>query len=284
MVKIITDSSPLIPPDQAKGMGFDVLPLSVSINGQTYLDLVDISNKDFVDLVNQYGKQGQHPTSSQPAIGSIIDAMNSYPDTEILMLAMADGLSGTYRSACSAAKISENADNITVINTKTLAGPHQYLTLKALEYAKQGMTAKEIVDKLTPSIQHCTSYLIPQDFGFLRRGGRLTPIAAAIGSMLKIVPVLVQTDDGCRIEKLALKRTFSAGIDAVANSIRKKFDINENYTIYIMHSETEELAQKAKTLLAEHFPTVPSKILSLGPAFTVQGGPYCVAIQLILRQ
>ncbi|MBR5485036.1 MAG: DegV family protein [Oscillospiraceae bacterium] len=222
MVKIITDSSPLISPEQAKEMGFDVLPLSVSINGQTYLDLVDISNKYFVDLVNKYGKEGQHPTSSQPAIGSIIDAMNSYPDTEILMLAMTDGLSGTYRSACSAAKISENADNITVINTKTLAGPHQYLTLKALEYANMGMTAKEIVDKLQPSIDNSASYLIPQDFGFLRRGGRLTPIAAAIGSMLKIVPVLVQTDDGCRIEKLALKRTFSAGIDAVANSIRKK--------------------------------------------------------------
>ncbi|MBR5485035.1 MAG: DegV family protein [Oscillospiraceae bacterium] len=283
MVKIITDSSPLISPADAKEMGFQSVPLSVTLKGETYVELVDINNKEFVELVNKYGKEGHHPTSSQPSIGSMLDAMNSYPaDQELLVLTMSDVLSGTHRSACSAAQLADHPENITVLDTKTLAGPHRYLTLKALEYANQGMSVKEIVDKLQPSMENCVSCLIPNDFGFLKRGGRLTPLAATIGGVLKIVPVLLHTENG--LEKLAIKRTFAAGVDAVANAMRTKLNINENYNLYVMHSETMELAEKAKMLLAGHFPNVPCEIISLGPAFTVQGGPSCVAIQAILRQ
>ena len=75
------------------------------------------------------------PTSSQPAIGEVVAMYEQHPEEEILNIAMADGLSGTYNSAVAAAGMCENADRITVLNTRTLCGPHRYLVEKALEMA-----------------------------------------------------------------------------------------------------------------------------------------------------
>lgn len=127
MVRIITDSSTLYTVEEGKKMGVDILSLCVSI--------ADLEGRDLqIDMDAFYGEiaKGNHPSSSQPPVGEVMEAYEQYPEDEIINISMADGLSGTYQSACGAKVSVDNADNITVFNTETLCGPHRYMLEKAV--------------------------------------------------------------------------------------------------------------------------------------------------------
>ena len=275
MVRIITDSSTLFTTDEAKEMGIDVLPLCVNIGDLEGRDL-QIDMNDFYNRI----ANGGIPKSSQPPIGEVMDAYEKYPEDEIINIAMADGLSGTYQSACGAKEMVDNKENITVINTKTLCGPHRYMVQKALQMKKEGSTAKEIIAWLEHVREHQESFLIPQDFDFLRRGGRLTPMAATFASTLKLKPIMTQTPDGCRLDKYAIKRNMKQAVGAVIERLKKK-GVDAKHIIYVSHANVLEDAKKVIQILKEHFPGVEIIMLDLGAAFVTQGGPKCVAIQYI---
>ena len=275
MVRIITDSSTLFTADEAKEMGIDVLPLCVNIGDLEGRDL-QIDMNDFYNRI----ANGGIPKSSQPPIGEVMDAYEKYPEDEIINIAMADGLSGTYQSACGAKEMVDNKENITVINTKTLCGPHRYMVQKALQMKKEGSTAKEIIAWLEHARENQESFLIPQDFDFLRRGGRLTPMAATFASTLKLKPIMTQTPDGCRLDKYAIKRNMKQAVGAVIERLKKK-GVDAKHIIYVSHANVLEDAKKVIQILKEHFPEVEIIMLDLGAAFVTQGGPKCVAIQYI---
>ncbi|WP_458407066.1 DegV family protein [Anaerotignum sp.] len=275
MVKIITDSSTLYPPTEGKKLGFDVMPLCVSI--------ADLEDRDLlVDMDVFYSKiaEGNHPRSSQPPVGEVMEAYEAYPEDEIINIAMADGLSGTYQSACGARESVDNKDNIVVFNSKTLCGPHRYMVEKAQKMAEEGKSAKEILDWLEYASEHHESFLIPQDFDFLRRGGRLTPMAAAFGSVLKLKPIMKQTDDGKKLDKFGVKRTMKAVVATIIEHL-KKADLDSRHILYVSHARVPEDAKKVVEQLKEAFPEVEYHILDLGAAFVTQGGPGCVAVQYI---
>ena len=275
MVKIITDSSPLYTPEEGKKMGFDVMPLCVSI--------ADLDDRDLlVDMDVFYGEiaEGNHPHSSQPPIGEVMDTYEAYPNDVIINIAMADGLSGTYQSACGARESVDNKENIIVFNTKTLCGPHRYMVEKAQKMKEEGKTAQEIMGWLEYASEHHESFLIPQDFDFLRRGGRLTPMAAAFGSVLKLKPIMTQTKDGKKLDKFAVKRTMKAAVGAIIDHM-KEVNIGEKHMVYVSHARALHDAEKAMAQLKEAFPEAEYQMLDLGAAFVTQGGPQCVAIQYI---
>ena len=275
MVKIITDSSTLYIPEEGKKLGFDVMPLCVNI--------ADLEDRDLlVDMDIFYGKiaEGNHPRSSQPPVGEVMEIYEAYPDDEIINIAMADGLSGTYQSACGARESVENKDNIVVFNSKTLCGPHRYMVEKAQKMVEEGKSAKEILDWLEYASEHHESFLIPQDFDFLRRGGRLTPMAAAFGSVLKLKPIMKQTDDGKKLDKFGVKRTMKAVVAIIIEHL-KKSELDSRHVLYVSHARVPEDAKKVVEQLKEAFPEVEYHILDLGAAFVTQGGPGCIAIQYI---
>ncbi|MBQ7794944.1 MAG: DegV family protein [Lachnospiraceae bacterium] len=277
MVQIITDSSTLYKIDEAQSKGFEAVPLCVSIGDWDGRDL-HMDYDRFYDTI----KSGQHPKSSQPPIGDVVDAFEKYPNDEIINISMADGLSGTYQSACSAREMVEHKDNITVINSRTLCGPHRYMVTMAQKMKEEGKTAKEIIDWVVQKSHETHSWLIPQDFGFLRRGGRMTPTAAAIGSVLKLKPVLTLTEDCKKLDKFAIKRTFSSAVKAVLDSLdAKKF--NKDYIFYVVHARAHKDCQMAVDMIKKAFPEVEVQTYELSHAFITQGGPQCVAIQYIKR-
>ena len=195
---------------------------------------------------------------------------------------MADGLSGTYQSACSAREMVDNKENVTVINSRTLCGPHRYMVTMAQKMKEEGKSAKEIIDWVTKKSFETDSWLIPQDFGFLRRGGRMTPAAATIGSVLKLKPVLTLTEDCKRLDKFAIKRTFSAAVKSIVDSLAdKKFD--KDYIFYVVHARAHKDCQTAVDLIKKAFPEVEIQTYELSHAFITQGGPACVAIQYIKK-
>lgn len=277
MVQIITDSSVLYTIEQAREKGFEAVPLCVNIG--------DFEGRDMhIDMEAFYGriKAGQTPKSSQPPIGEVVDVYEKYSDAEIINISMADGLSGTYQSACMAKEMVENRDKITVINSKTLCGPHRYMVEKAQQMKEDGCSAKEIIDWVNMATENHESFLIPQDFDFLRRGGRLTPVAATLGSVLKLKPIMTQTPDGKKLDKYGIKRTMSAAFKTVVEHLKEK-QIGTNYVIYVAHAEAPKDAENAKELIAKEIPGADIRMLDLGAAFVTQGGPQCVAIQYIIK-
>lgn len=277
MVKIITDSSALYTEEEAKELGFTAVPLCISIDDWNLRDLK-------VDMDKFYGKikEGFAPKSSQPPIGEVVEAYELFPEDEVINISMADGLSGTYQSACSAKEMVDHNENITVFNSKTLCGPHRYMVENAVAMAKSGKGKEEILAWLQEKADTAASFLMPQDFDFLRRGGRLTPLAATIGGFLRLLPVLKQTDDGMRLDKFAVKRTLSSAVGSIVKHM-EKIQLDEKYTVYISHANVLQDAKKAEEIIKKRFPKVEIKMYKLSPAFVTQGGPGCIAIQYIQK-
>ena len=277
MIQIITDSSSLYTPSEARQAGFESVPLCVSIGDSHERDLL-------LDMEEYYRKieQGLLPTSSQPPLGDVIEAFEAYAGSSIINISMADGLSGTYQTACGAREMVKNKDQITVFNSRTLCGPHRYMVTQAQKMKEDGCSFQEILDWLERAARNTESFLIPQDFSFLKRGGRLTPLAAATGIVLKLKPIMKLTEDGTRLDKFGVKRTMISAAQSIIEYLREK-ELGSQHILYISHATALEDAQKMKVLFEQAFPDLEVVILELSAVFVAQGGPRCVAIQYIKR-
>ena len=277
MVRIVSDSSTLYSPTQAREAGFAVSPLSVTIAGNTYREFEEISSRQFVEIIHQ----GHMPTSSQPAIGEVSGLYEEFAGEPILNIAMADGLSGTYRSAVAAAELCDNAGDITVINTRTLCGPHRHMVQTAVAMAKAGADKDSILAWLNSRMDSAKSYLIPADFDYLRRGGRLSPLVSQVGKMVGLAPIMTQTDDGCRLTVASIRRGYNAAVKYVAEALQKK-GIGEGWRVYIAHAAEADKVELTLKTLTQALPGANILVVDLSPAFITQGGPGCLAIQYVL--
>lgn len=277
-MRIITDTSAMYTPEEAKAHDIDLLPLSVTINGKTYKEYVDIMPEAFIEEI----KKGGMPSSSQPPIGKTMETFEKYPDEEMIVLNMADGLSGTYASTLAAKNSMDHADAIHVINTMTLCGPHRYLVDLAIQMRDAGASTQEIINDIHKHIADTKSFLIPADFEFLKKGGRLSPMAAKVGGMLKIVPVLELSEDGKTLEKFAIKKTEKGALKTVIKFFSER-GVDERYKIYITHAGDLEKAKRYEALLREAFPKTEMEIIELSPVFITHGGPGAIAIQMIVK-
>lgn len=275
MVQIITDSSTLYTLEEARALGFEAVPLCVSIGDMEGRDLL-------VDMDDFYARieRGEIPHSSQPPLGDVLEVFDKYEDTEIINISMADGLSGTYQTACSAKEMSKNRKRITVFNSMTLCGPHRYMVEKAQQMKEKGCSGKEILAWLEKAKERTKSFLIPQDFAFLKRGGRLTPMAATLGSLLKLKPIMTLTDDCKKLDKFAVKRTMKAAVGAVIDHLKTR-KLDKRHILYVVHANALEDAKNVVAQLKEVFSEVEIHIHDLSPVFVTQGGPKCIAIQYI---
>ena len=276
MVRIVSDTSTLYSTGQARDAGFRVSPLTVTIAGKTYREFDEISSEEFVEII----RQGHMPTSSQPAIGEVEQLYNSFPEDEILNIAMAHGLSGTYTSAIAAAQLCDHAENITVVNTRTLCGPHRYMVEKALEWADLGLTVAQIEEKLGELMDSAKSFLVPADFDYLRRGGRLSPLVSYVGKAVNLTPIMTQTETGERLTIAGIRRGYSHAVKFIAREL-EKHGIGEGWRVYISHAGAMDKAKQTLETLKETMPGAYYEILPLSPAFITQGGPGCVAVQYV---
>lgn len=276
MVRIVSDTSTLYSTAQAREAGFAVSPLSVHIADKSYREFDKISAEEFVALINQ----GNMPTSSQPAIGEVAALYDEFSQDEVLNIAMAAGLSGTYSGAVAAAELSGNPQNVTVLNSRTLCGPHRYLVENAVKMAGEGHSLREIVERTEELMNTAKSYLIPADFAYLRRGGRLSPLVSYVGQFTHLAPVMTQTEDGTQLTVAGVRPSFLHAIKYVIKALHSR-GVGEGWRIYISHGAAAHLAEKAHKLLSAVFPAATFEILPLSPAFITQGGPECVAVQVI---
>lgn len=277
MIKIVTDSSSLFTIEEGRKKGIEALPLCVNIGDHDYRDL-QVDMEEFYGLI----AKGHVPTSSQPPIGDVLEAYETFQDCQIINITMAEGLSGTYETACAAKEMMERSDHITVFNSRTLCGPHRYMVEQSQKMVEEGASYDQIMIFLEYAANHQESFLIPQDFSFLKRGGRLTPLAAAFGSILRLKPIMIQTRDGKRLDKFDVGRTLSSAMKNIIKHMRGKF-IDSSYICYVSHANALADAKKVQALLEAAFENIEIRMMPLSAAFVTQGGPKCIAVQYIKR-
>lgn len=271
-MRIITDTGSLLSQKRADELNVDLIPLQVEINGKNYRDYFEISTQDYIEAI----KHGV-PNSSQPAIGDVMKCFEANPDG--LYIAMTSGLSSTYISAVGIA----NSDfpKVTVFNSKTLAGTQQYLVELASQLSKT-LDKDEIVKKLEHCLTQCKSYLIPVDFDYLKRNGRLSPLAALMSGLLKIKPIVYHVPGMEKLDKFGVARTWNQAIDSIIEDMRKE-NINHNHAIYVSHADNLGIAEQFASHIRSAFENMDVIISLLSPVMITQGGPGCVSVQYILK-
>lgn len=276
-MRIITDTASLFTPEEGQKLGIIVIPACVLIGDRAYKDFEDISSEDFLEVV----AAGKTPTSSQPAIGDVLEIFENVHE-EILHLSLGDGLSGAYQNAVGAKNCLDENTHIHVVDTKTLAGPQHYLVQKALKLKEEKLDILKIKEELQKCIESSISFVIPADFNFLKRSGRLTPIAAKISALIKIVPVMTQTEDKKRITPFVIKRSVKSATEAIIAHL-KTLKIDENYIISVCHAGTCEKAKEVLQQLKTQFNNTAIEMFQLSPALITHGGPGCIVIQAIRK-
>lgn len=280
MVRIMSDTSTQYTIAEGRELGITISPLSVTIAGRSYREFEEISSREFLDII----AQGNIPTSSQPALGEVIGNYESLAGDEIINITMADGLSGTYESAVMAADQAENASDITVVNSRTLCGPERYMVQRAASMAHDGSTAAEILDVIEKVSSSTKSFLIPADFDYLRRGGRINERAGRVMGLLKITPLLTQTPDGRRLDLAGVHRAKKLLLRSIVSAFSSHgLDDGDGWRVTIGHADYPERAKLIRDHLRSAFPRIELELLELGPAFITQGGPRCVSVQAVQK-
>ena len=276
-MKIITNTASSLTREEGKQLGIIVLPVSVSLGGRSLRDYIDIDSDRFVHLLHG----DEMPVSSQPSIGDMMAELEN-TDEESIMLTVADGLSGEYSTAMGLRENLPNRDNIFVINSRSLAGPLRYMAVKAARLRDQGASAGEIVSQIRACAQSTISYVIPTDFNYLRKSGRITNMTSRIGSALHLLPVLTQTADHRRISFMTVRRTWKSAVGAIITSL-KDTGIDDRYLISIAYADKKDLAAKVRRQILESFPRTQNEILQLSPSLITHGGPGCIVVQAVLK-
>ena len=276
-MKIIADTATLFAPSEGEAQGLTIIPIDVSINNKSYKEYADISADEFLKHI----QAGGIPSTSQPALGDILDVFES-GDEEMLFLTLGDGLSGAYQTALSARNCVQDPQRIHIINSKTLGGPLRYLAKKAAALNARGLSAEKIKEELAVSIESSVSFVIPEDFNFLRRSGRLTPITAKVGGALKLLPVLTQTEDKMRIKPVSIKRGWKSATHTIIQRLQA-IGVDHEYLISVSHAGTYQKAVAVLTQIKEVFADTETEILSLSPGLMTHGGPGCIVVQAIRK-
>lgn len=278
MIKIVTDSASLYSKPEAIEQGMNSAPLSVNIGNESYRDYEEVHTMQLI----QWIKQGKIPSTSQPSIGEKVEIYDEFIQEgyEIIDITMADGLSGTYQSALQAKDACSDPDKVTVYNSKTLCVPERLMVDKANAMAKAGATKEEILAMLDEASATEVSFLTPIDFEFLVRGGRTNNAAAIVGGLLKLIPVVRKTDDGTRLNKFTITRTYKRAIHNMIFHFKER-NADETYTFGVAHAMNEDLAFMMRDALLKEFPGAKVIVVPLSPSFVTQGGPGCVSMHMI---
>ncbi len=223
-IAIMTDSNSGIMPSEADKYGIYVLPMPVIIDGKTYYEGVNISLEEF------YGKQssGAVISTSQPSPGNVTAMWNDILAThdELVFIPMSSSLSNTCQTALILAQDEPYKGRVFVVDNRRISVTQAMSVLDAQTLAKAGNTAQEIKDILEKEALDATIYIAVDTLEYLKKGGRITPAAAAVGTVLRLKPVL--TIQGEKLDSYAKTRGMKSAFQTMLNAL--KDDINARFS------------------------------------------------------
>ncbi len=221
-VAIVTDTNSGITPEFAKEIGVTVVPMPFLINGEEYFENITLTQEKFYKEI----MSGADVSTSQPNINSVADVWRELLKThdEVVHIPMSSGLSGSCATATSFAK--EFNGKVEVVDNHRISVTQKQSVIDAVNLAKEGKSAKEIKDYLMETSMNASIYIMLTTLKYLKKGGRITPAAALIGSLLQIKPVL--TIQGEKLDKFCQVMNYSQGkkrmIDQMVKELETRFD------------------------------------------------------------
>ena len=277
-MQIVTDSGTdlRLPAGEKAELNIHTIPLTVTLDGISYREGVDIEHKDFYPLLE---KSGNLPTTSQPSAGEFAEIYRELAktDSEILSIHMTSGLSGTFNSAVEGAKLVPEA-NVTHIDTKTLTAAAGWQVYAAARALKAGWTKEEILG-LAKRIGEATDCMYSlAELKYLIHGGRISHMKGLIASMLKLKPLIgVEKVNGTYIQ-LGQARTFRRALKGLANLITEKHAEGSKLMVQVLHSNNPEGAEMLHDMVDNLFDCT---WLPIGPMSLTLGahtGPSMVGV------
>ena len=242
-VAIVTDSNSGITQKEAKKLGVYVLPMPFTVDNETYLEDVNLTQKEFYEKL----KGNADIFTSQPSPESVMNMWNDLLKNydEIVHIPMSSGLSGSCQTAMMLAQDYE--DKVYVVNNQRISVTQRQSVLDALELAKRGKTAAEIAKILEDDKFNSSIYIMLDTLHYLKKGGRITPAAAALGTLLRLKPVL--QIQGEKLDAFAKARTSNQGksimLSAIKNDMENRFKVDPADVHFQMaHTDSEEAIQQ----------------------------------------
>jgi len=222
-IRIVTDSNSGITQTEAEKLGISVIPMPFLIDGEQFYEDVNLTQEEFYAHL-----MGNTTVStSQPSVGAVTELWDELLDedeeTEIVHIPMSSGLSETCHTAQQLSK--EYKGRVQVVNNQRISITQKQSVLDAIVLAKQGKNAAEIKDYLEQTKYDSSIYIALDTLKYLKKGGRLTPAAALIGTILKIKPVLqIQGEKLDAFKKVpTVKKAKEVMIAALQNDLKKRF-------------------------------------------------------------
>lgn len=254
-IAVVTDSNSGITQVEGEKLGISVLPMPFYIDEVLYFEDITLSQKQFYAKL----EEGAEISTSQPAPGDVIDLWESLLKEydEIVYIPMSSGLSGSCETA---RMLAEDFDGkVQVVDNQRISVTQRQSVLDAIELIKEGKSAVEIKEYLESVKFESSIYITLDTLKYLKKGGRITPAAAAIGTVLNLKPVLqIQGEKLDAYSKSrGKKQAKKVMIDAMRKDMQERFGCTEdNHTIHLQasYAGNEEEAQLWKAELENEFP------------------------------
>lgn len=277
-IAIVTDSNSGITQAQAKELGIYVLPMPFMINNETYYEDITLTQEEFYLRL----AEGAEVITSQPTPESVMnlwdELLRDYD--AIVHIPMSSGLSGSCQSAVMLAQDYEG--RVEVVNNQRISVTQRQSALDALMLAEQGMDARQIKETLEADKFNSSIYIMLDTLYYLKKGGRITPAAAALGTILRLKPVLQIQGD--KLDAFAKARTVSQGKSTMINAIRgdmeKRFGgaSPDNIWLQIAYTYDTEAAAQFKEEVQEQFPGFAIHVDPLSLSVACHIGPGALAV------
>ena len=275
---IITDSNSGITPEAGERMGVHVLPMPVLIGEQEYFEGVNLTQEEFYAQM----EAGADITTSQPSPESVLEMWDRVlkDHDEIVYIPMSSGLSSSCETAMMLAQDYEG--KVEVVNNQRISVTQRQSVLDAKMLAEQGKSAAEIKEILEKNKFESSIYIMVDTLEYLKKGGRITPAAAALGMLLKLKPVL--QIQGEKLDAFAKARTVkqakSIMIESMKNDFEKRFQSPDGKKMHLEMAYTHDLeaAEAFKEEVQAAFPNNEIVLNPLSLSVSCHIGPGALAI------
>ena len=253
-IAVVTDSNSGITQEEAQKMGIHVLPMPFTIDGNEYFEGINLTQEEFYEKL----KGDADIATSQPSPHAIMELWDKLLKDydEIVQIPMSSGLSGSCQTA--AALAADYEDKVFVVNNHRISVTQRRSVDTAVELVKVGKDGREIKEILEKPGMDASIYITVATLKYLKKGGRLTPAVAAIGTMLRLKPVL--TIQGEKLDSCAKARTMHQARQLMIDHIREDIEIRfggvEAHRVHmdIAHTNNEAEALKFRDEVEAAFP------------------------------
>ena len=283
-IAIVTDSNSGITQDQARELGISVIPMPFYINEKLYLEGITLSQEEFYERL----KNDEAISTSQPGPADVCGLWNTLLEKydEVVHIPMSSGLSASCDTAMGLAQ--EYDGRVHVVDNQRISVTQRQSVLDALTLRDAGRNATQIKQVLEEQKLDSSIYITLETLKYLKKGGRITPAAAAIGTVLNLKPVL--QIQGEKLDAFAKARTVNQAktimMNAIKSDIEKRFGgVSKDNQIYlqIAHTQNEEAAKALAQELHEVFPDYPIYIDHLSLSVSCHIGPGAMAVTCIKK-